>query len=134
MKRRISIVIAAIALSVAIPAAALAAPATSSFTGSWVSTDVPDGSHQTLVVSTGSRPSVVYQDFYASGCDAFSDLPATHWTASGKGSVEDGTLWVEFHKSGCGTFLQGGYGDYYVYDSGTDTLTDSAGIVWTRTN
>ena len=133
MKRRLSSIAGALILAIAIPAAALAAPATSPFTGSWVSTDVPDGSHQTLVVSAGARPSVVYQDFYASGCDSFSELPATHWTASGTGEVEDGTLWVSFHKSGCGRFAQGGYGDYYTYDSGTDTLTDSFGIVWTRT-
>ena len=133
MQRRLSIVIAALALSIAIPATALAAPVRSPFTGSWEATD-SDGSHETLVVSTGARPSVTFQDFYASGCDAFSSLPATHWTAAGKGEVDGDRLWVGFHKSGCGTFLLGGYGDYYDYDEATDTLIGSDLIVWTRTN
>jgi hypothetical protein len=117
-------------LAIALPTATAAAAVKSDFTGLWVSTDT-DGSSQTLSVSAGARPSVVYQDFYASGCDQFAG-PATHWVASGFGSVEDDTLYVEFHKSGCGTFLQGGYVDAYTYDSGTDTLTDSFGITWYR--
>ena len=134
MQRRISSVLAALTLAIAIPAVALAAPARSGFTGSWKATDIPDGSHMTLVVSTGARPSVVYQDFYASGCDNNSWLPADHWTAAGTGSVDGDTLWISFHKSGCGTFVAGGYEDYYTYDSGSDTVTDSFGIVWTRTS
>ena len=134
MKRRILIAAGLLVLAMAMPATSLAAAPTSVFTGSWESTDVPDGSHQTLVVSTGARPSVVYQDFYASGCDTFSNLPADHWVAAGKGEAEGDTLWVVFKKSGCGTFLKGGYGDYYTYDSGTDTLVDSYGIIWSRTN
>lgn len=133
MQRRIASVLVAAALVIAIPAAALAAPATSAYTGSWEATD-SDGSHETLVVSTGSRPSVIFQDFWARGCDAYSEIPADHWTASGKGEVDGDTLWASFHKSGCGTFLQGGYGDYWVYDEATDTLIGSDDIVWTRTN
>ena len=106
---------------------------TSPFTGSWEATD-GDGSHETLVVSTGSRPSVIFQDFYASGCDSFSPLPADHFTASGKGELDGSTLLVFFMKSGCGLFLLGGYGDYYEYDEATDTLIGSDGIVWSRTN
>ena len=130
MKRRLSIVFAVLALAIAIPATALAAPSTSPFNGTWVSTDT-DGSSQLLIVSGGGHPSVVYQDFYASGCDRFAG-PDTHWTAAGQGSIDGSDLWVDFHKSGCGTFLQGGYGDHYAYDSGTDTLTDDFGIVWYR--
>jgi hypothetical protein len=133
MQRRISVLLAAAALAVAIPATVLGAPATSPFVGSWEATDY-DGSHETLVVSTGSRPSVVFQDFYAGGCDTFSWQPADHWTAAGKGEVDGDTLWAWFHKSGCGTFLLGGYEDYWVYDEATDTLTGSDGIVWTRTS
>lgn len=134
MQRRSIIIAAALVLALAIPGSSLAAAPTSPFTGSWETTDFPDGSHETLVVSSGARPSVVFQDFYASGCDTFSNLPATHFTAAGKGEVDGNTLWVGFHKSGCGTFLLGGYGDYYDYNAGDDTLTGSDGIIWTRTN
>ena len=131
MNRRFFAAAAALVLALAIPAAAVAAPTASPFAGTWVSIDIPDGSSQLLVVSGGTRPSVVYQDFYASGCDTNAG-PATHWVGAGTGEVDGDTLWVGFHKSGCGTFLQGGYGDYYVYDSGSDTLTDSFGTVWSR--
>ena len=134
MKRRLSIAAGALVLAIAIPAMALAGAPTSVFTGSWESTDIPDGSHQTLVVSAGARPSVVYQDFYARGCDTYSWLPADHWTAAGTGSVDGDFLLVSFKKSGCGTFLMGGYEDFYEYNAGSDTLTDVAGIIWYRTN
>ena len=132
MNRRLVLGIAILAIALALPASALAAAPTSSFTGSWTSTDT-DGSHQTLVVSSGVRPSVVYQDFYANGCDRFAG-PATHWTAAGEGSIDGEVMEVGFHKSGCGSFLLGGYEDYFVYDAGADTLTDSFGIVWTRSS
>ena len=130
MNRRLIFAAGALALSLAVPAVGSAASSATDFTGTWSSEDF-DGSHQTLVVSTGANPSVVYQDFYASGCDTFAG-PATHWVAAGRGSVDDDVLLVSFHKSGCGTFLQGGYEDLYFYDAETDTLTDFVGIVWTR--
>ena len=132
MKRRLIIAAGALALAVVIPGTGFAVAPTSAFTGTWESTDF-DGSHQTLLVSAGARPSVVYQDFYASSCDTFAG-PSTHWVASGVGEVDGDILWISFHKSGCGNFLQGGYDDWYWYDSGTDTLTDSVGIIWTRTS
>lgn len=132
MHRRLVLGIAVLSLALALPAASFAAAPTSPFTGSWVSTDY-DGSHQTLVVSTGQRPSVVYQDFYASGCDNYAG-PATHWVGAGTGSVDGDVLSASFRKSGCGAFGMGGYEDFYVYDAGTDTLTDSWDIVWTRSN
>ena len=89
MRRRLVLGIGILTLALALPAGALAAAPTSPFTGSWVSTDT-DGSHQTLVVSTGQRPSVIYQDFYASGCDNFAG-PDTHWVGAGTGVVEDGS-------------------------------------------
>jgi hypothetical protein len=131
MKIRLASVLAAVALAIAIPATALAAPSATFFTGTWTSTDY-DGSTQMLIVSTGGRPSVVYQDFFASGCQNYGDRPNTHWTAAGLGEVDGTDLWVGFHKSGCGPFLQGGYGDHYAYDSGTDTLLDDFGITWYR--
>jgi len=132
MHRRIILGIAVLTLALVLPAGALAAAPTSAFTGSWASTDT-DGSDQTLVVSAGNRPSVIYQDFYASGCDNFGG-PATHWVAAGNGGVEGDVLYVSFRKSGCGDFLMGGYEDYFTYDAGTNTLTDSFGIVWTRSS
>lgn len=131
MMGRRSLVVAGAALALFIGAAPVsAAPQATSFTGIWTSTDT-DGSSQMLIVSSGSSPSVVYQDFYASGCDN-AGVPTTHWTASGRGVIDGDTLWIEFHKSGCGRFLQGGYGDYYTYDGGSDTLLDSFGITWYR--
>jgi hypothetical protein len=129
MLRRRSLMLTGVALSLAILAAPVSA-ASSQFAGIWVSTDT-DGSNQMLTISSGSRPSVVYQDFYASGCDNFGG-PATHWVGAGKGEADGDTLYVEFHKSGCGAFLQGGYADFYAFDSGSDTLVDSFGITWSR--
>lgn len=130
MNRRLVFAAGALALSLAVPAVSLAAPGSTPFAGRWTSEDF-DGSHQTLVVSAGTQPSVVYQDFYASGCDTFAG-PATHWVAAGNATIDGDVLIASFHKSGCGTFLQGGYEDLYFYDPGTDTLTDFVGIVWTR--
>ncbi|MEO7663765.1 MAG: hypothetical protein ABIV26_01455 [Candidatus Limnocylindrales bacterium] len=132
MNRRFFAAVAAILLAVAIPASAIATPASSPFAGRWTSTDT-DGSSQLLVVSGGASPSVVYQDFYASGCDNHGG-PATHWVGAGQGDIEGDTLVVEFHKSGCGNFLQGGYEDWYAYDAGADTLVDGFGIEWSRSN
>lgn len=130
MQRRLIIATAALVIAFAIPGVTAAAPAASAFSGTWISTDF-DGSAQLLIVSGGAHPSVVYQDFYASGCDTFGG-PATHWVAAGSATIEGDILLADFRKSGCGTFLQGGYQDWLVYDPGTDTLTDSAGIEWSR--
>lgn len=131
MMGRRSLMMAVMALVLAIGASPVSAarPATG-FTGIWTSTDY-DGSTQMLIVSSGSSPSVVYQDFYASGCDN-AGVTTTHWTAAGRGFVDGDTLLVSFHKSGCGWFIQGGYDDGYTYDGGSDTLEDLAGITWHR--
>jgi hypothetical protein len=128
-RRSLMVAVAALALAIGATPVSAAAPATN-FTGIWTSTDT-DGSSQMLIISSGSSPSVVYQDFYASGCDN-AGVPTTHWTASGKGFIEGDILVAQFHKSGCGRFLQGGYLDTYTYDGGTDTLVDSFGITWYR--
>jgi hypothetical protein len=119
-----------ILLAVMLGGVATAATA-SPFSGRWTSTDVPDGSSQVLLISSGAQPSVVYQDSYASaGCAL--NFPATHWVSAGRGEVDGDTLWAFFHKSGCGLFTIGGYVDSFEYDAGSDTLTDSAGITWYR--
>lgn len=102
----------------------------SPFKGTWASIDT-DGSAQLLIISGGATPSVVYQDFYARGCDTFGG-PADHWVAAGSGEIDGSILFLTFHKSGCGTFLMGGYQDWVVYDAATDSLEDSFGIMWSR--
>lgn len=130
MFRRSSIVLVGALLALTIGVAPASAATGADFAGRWQSTDT-DGSHQTLVVSRGATPSVVYQDFYARGCDNAGE-PTTHWTAAGQGMVDGDTLWVEFHKSGCGRFLQGGYGDWFIFDAASGSLVDSFGITWFR--
>jgi hypothetical protein len=100
------------------------------FKGLWTSTDT-DGSTQMLSVSGGATPSVVFQDFYASVCDRFGG-PSTHWVSAGTGEVDGDDLVVGFHKSGCGSFSIGAYVDLWTYQPGSDTLIDTAGIVWSR--
>ena len=129
MLGRRSFVLTGVALSLAMLATPVSA-GSSRFAGIWTSTDT-DGSSQMLTVSGGANPSVVYQDFYASGCDRFGG-PATHWVGAGKGEIDGDVLIAFFHKSGCGTFGQGGYVDEYTYDSVSGTLTDTFGIVWSR--
>ena len=126
------LVVTGVLLTLALAASpATAAPAVGSqFAGVWVSEDY-DGSTQVLLVSAGGSPRVTYEDFYASGCDN-NGSPSTHWVAAGRGSVDGDLLVIDYHKSGCGFFSIGAYSDFYEYDAGTDTLTDSVGIVWTR--
>ena len=129
MRDRAKFVFAGVALLLAF--ASPAAAASSVFAGLWSSTDY-DGSHQTLVVSAGESPSVTFQDFYASACADHGDR-STHWVSAGSAMVDGDVLSVHFHRSGCGTFGIGSYDDEWYYDSGSDTLTDSAGITWYRT-
>src|SRR5512140_1392873 len=70
------------------------------FAGTWTSIDT-DGSTQALAIERGSTPVVTYQDFYASSC-AGGGAPATHFVATGRGTVEGTSLWVEFRDGGCG--------------------------------
>ena len=127
--RRMSVVTSMVFALAVVTSPAIAA-STSPFAGTWTSTDT-DGSSQMLIVSGGPSPSVIYQDFYASGCDN-GGAPTTHWTAAGQGSIEDDVLFVSFHKSGCGPFGKGGYGDFYIYDGASDTLVDQFDITWSR--
>lgn len=128
MRKALGAVVGILLVGQILVATALAAG--SPFKGVWTSTD-DDGSSQLLTISAGLTPAVVYQDFYASGCDRFGG-PAVHWVAAGAGEVDGDTMLVSFHKSGCGTFHMGGYDDVWTYDAGSDTLEDSFGIVWSR--
>lgn len=129
MRRVVPILLGALLLGQLV-AASTSAAGPSPFKGLWTSIDT-DGSSQLLIVSGGSTPSVTFEDFYASACDRFGG-PSTHWVSAGRGSVDGDALFVSFHRSGCGTFSIGAYDDVWAYDAGSDTLIDSADIVWTR--
>ena len=109
------------------PAVAAAAP---EFAGTWVSIDT-DGSTQGLVIGQGSTPAVTYQDDYASSC-ANAGAPSTHFVATGRGSGDGDSLWVEFRDGGCGRHKIGPFGLGFSYDGSSDTLTDDFGITWYR--
>lgn len=97
-----------------------------SFAGAWQSTDVGDGSHQTLTITDDLQ--VTYNDDRAGTCG--SGRPAT---ASGTGSISGTQLTVvltvfclqprEAHGSATYTF---------TYNASRDTLSDSFGNLWTR--
>jgi hypothetical protein len=100
------------------------------FTGTWISTDT-DGSTQGLAVGRGSTPAVTYQDFFASSC-ADGGAPSTHFVATGRGSIDGSSMWVDFRNGGCGRAMTGPFGFAFSYDSGSDTLTDDFGVTWYR--
>lgn len=100
------------------------------FAGTWVSIDT-DGSTQALAIGRGSTPAVTYQDFYASSC-ASDGAPATHFVATGRGSIDGSSLGVEFRNGGCGRHMIGPFGLGFSYDAGSDTLNDDFGITWSR--
>ena len=109
------------------PAAAAAGPGVA---GTWVSTD-SDGSTQALAIGRGATPAVTYQDFFASSCDR-DGSPSTHFVASGRGTVVGDVLQVEFRNGRCGRHAIGPFALGFVYDPGSDTLTDDFGITWSR--
>ena len=129
LRRRVALV-AASAVLLAFLIAPGTAAAASPFAGTWRGIDT-DGSTQSLIVSAGPTPAVVYQDFYANGCDR-SGFPATHWQSAGRGVVDGDVLFVDFHKSGCGRFSIGAYGASWTYDAGTDTIADDFGNIYYR--
>ena len=130
MRHRATIAIGG-AMLLAIIISSVAGAATSPFSGRWASTDPSDGSSQVLLVSAGSAPTVTFQDYFATSCVNHGS-PATQWTSAGRGEIDGDTLYVSFHKSGCGSFSIGQYDDFFWYDAGNDTLTNSFGIVWQR--
>jgi len=130
MRRNASISIVG-GMLLAVVVAGVVAAGTSPFAGRWTSTDPDDSSSQVLVVSGGDTPTVTFQDFFASACANHAG-PASHWVSAGLGEVDGDTLYAHYHKSGCGGFSIGAYDDWYQYDAGTDTLTDSFGITWYR--
>jgi hypothetical protein len=123
----VTLALAATALLATVPAVAAAA---SDFSGTWVSTD-SDGSTQALSVGRGASPAVTYLDFYANSC-ATAGSPSTQFVANGRGSIDGASMWVDFRNGGCGRHKLGAFGLEFLYDGGSDTLTDSFGITWSR--
>jgi hypothetical protein len=119
--------LAASALLAMVPVVAAADPG---FAGTWVSTD-SDDSTQTLAIGQGAAPAVTYLDFYASSCDN-AGAPSTHFVATGRGTIDGATLWVDFHDGRCGRHAIGPFGLGFSYSDGSDTLTDDFGITWYR--
>ena len=123
----VALALAGTALLATVPAVAAAA---SGFAGTWVSTDT-DGSTPALSVGRGAAPAVTYLDFYANTC-AVAGSPATQFVATGRGSIDGASMWVDFRNGGCGRHKLGPFGLGFEYDAGADTLTDSFGITWSR--
>lgn len=131
MRRKLTGVLALCLVAAGLLALAPAVSAASpGFAGTWVSVD-SDGSMQGLAIGRGSTPTVTYQDFYASSC-ANAGSPSTHFVATGRGSVDGDSLWVEFRNGACGRHRIGPFGLGLGYDGGGDTLTDDFGITWYR--
>lgn len=110
--------------------AAPAGAAQGDLAGTWTSID-NDGSNQTLTVTgSGSRAYAVayFDDAATTLCDGGPAM------ALGTGRVEDDLLFTR-SAAVCvpgGNRLRGLIEIVYEYDSGSDTLTDNFGVVWSR--
>jgi hypothetical protein len=116
-----------------LPGAATAATG-DGFTGHWASTDVADGSSQTLDVSgsgVGGTHATQLHDTVASF--ACGGGPAN---VQGPGRVDGSQMYVVFTVTcpgGGRPPVRGRIGPaIYTYDSGSDTLSDDSGNVWHR--
>lgn len=126
----------ALALLLAAMGAALLAgggpgPRSTSFEGTWAVVDPADGSTMKLYVLAGERPSVRFEDLYATGAACRLDTVKV-FTADGIGEIKGSRLVVEYpNGGGCGletTALRGSY----EYDAAADVLVDADGLVWRR--
>lgn len=132
MRRTMTGVLALWLVAAGLALAPAAAAGGSTLAGTWVSIDT-DGSTQTLAIGQGATPPVTFQDFYASSCDG-AGAQSTHFVATGRAWIDESSMWVEFRNGGCGWRKIGPFGMYYVYDAGTDTLTDDFGVTWFRSH
>ena len=130
MKRLMTVIVLALAVSAA--TAAPAAAASGGFAGAWVALDLPgDGSVQLLTIGGAPHPGVTYQDMFASVC-ANNNAPSTHFIAPGMGEMNGDVLVVTFPRGGgCGSFRDGVGDLVLVHDAATDTLSDGT-FTWTR--
>jgi hypothetical protein len=105
------------------------AAAAGGFAGSWSATDFPDGSSMHLKLEGGGGHFSVHMvDDAASVCGG---APAN---VVGSGVAEGNELWTRVTltcKPG-GNFIRHRLDIALTYDATDDTLTDDAGIVWSR--
>jgi hypothetical protein len=125
----------AVALLVAIVAAALFAgggfQSRTVFNGTWSSTDPADGSSQTLIIGAGTRPTVHFEDDYATGLACRNDAVKV-FTADGMGEISDDRLDASFPDGGgCGS-MKVEIAIRLVHDADTDSLRDQDGVSWAR--
>ena len=99
------------------------------YAGTWTSTDT-DGSHQVMRISGSGKGSYGLR-LYDDAGTVCGGVP-TLFNGSGH-LVPDGL--VALGSVAClpgGNVLHGAITLFYAYDQGTDTITDGAGVVWTR--
>ena len=107
------------------------------FVGHWKSTDI-DGSYQTLTIGGGPGSSyhVRYYDYGATVCGLDPDTGEFLYAASAAGTlalsagVLSGTMPVYCQTAPPSFFSSASF--EYTYDSATDTLVDSFGVVWSH--
>jgi hypothetical protein len=101
------------------------------FEGTWITIDPGDGSGMTLVVGSGPKPDVYFEDGYASG-DACADEAVKRFTARGTGAISADRLAMTFpNGGGCGSVTVAMDG-VVTHDPATDTLAGLDGLVWQR--
>jgi hypothetical protein len=128
---------AAVALVGLLLVSAVASAAPGAFVGAWESTDI-DGSYQRLVIGGGPGAShrVLYYDNGATVCglDPTTGEILYPALARGRGQASGDVLsgnWRVWCLSHPVTFY-GDLGFEFTYHVGSDTLTDSSGVVWNR--
>jgi hypothetical protein len=119
------------------------------FVGTWVTVDCAttpegdvdcdtsgDGSAMSMIIASGDRPSVTFQDSFATFCDG-NGSRATRFVANGVGTYDGDFLWVDFANGGCGAVTTGALTFQLYHDPGSDTLWededgDGLGYIWHR--
>lgn|GEM_PF-4059253 len=142
--RRLSIVIVfGVFVSLAVVPAAQAVPGDTPFTGTWVGRDPAppdgDGSALLLIVGSGPRPAITFNDDFGTVC-VNEGSPVTEFTSLLKGQVRDDAMRGRFVAASCGPveldFLVGlrqlwSYRDNGTSDPADDTLWDGS-VLWSR--
>jgi hypothetical protein len=122
-----SVVLAAVVLGVG----ASASPRDDVFRGSWTSIDI-DGSHQTLDIQgsgqSGHHAMVLFDDSATVACDGSPARVQGSGLVDGDSLLMTGTLTC----MPGGNPLRGRISLGFVYNPGTDTLSDDTGVTWHR--
>lgn len=128
--RALRALMAATALTLAVVTSAVTAAPSDPFKGVWTSTDT-DGSHQILSFGgNGDTRAVHYFDAGASVCG----WPAVNVTATliGQATVSGSSATADLAGQCNGTGQSLASTSTFTYDSGTNTLTDTFGVIWHR--